>query len=133
MTASGFRAFFPPAPPAPTSNASSISNATQLQHLIPNMRFLAQKLEGNPNFFANFPPPQQHPSGPHLASLPDRDSLEEDGNEVSTSSNVGSVGVSSQGFGMSGASNENDGPNHSIDHGADSGKFKYSNIQSFLN
>eukprot|EP00093_Oithona_nana_P013259 13259.XXX_767375_771222_1 [CDS] Oithona nana genome sequencing. len=52
MTASGFRAFFPngvtPAPAEPTNSTS------HLHHLLPNMRFLAQKLEA-PNYLPNFP------------------------------------------------------------------------------
>ena len=102
MTASGFRAFFPPnggpAPPPPPSRA-----AAHLQHLIPNMRFLAQKLE-NPNLFPNFPPGISSP--PNI----DRNPIEEDGDEVSTSN------ISTNNF------NPDSATNNTIDHGTESGK-----------
>ena len=67
MTASGFRAFFPNGV-APTPAEPSNSTA-HLHHLLPNMRFLAQKLEA-PNYLPNFPT-----SGP----------IEDENEEVSTS------------------------------------------------
>lgn len=113
MTASGFRAFFPnstcPPPPPPPGAAS------HLQHLIPNMRFLAHKLE-NPNFFPNFPSQHQSEGSPSTAPQScqsDRD--EDEGNEVSTSSSyVRSASTASN------MTCEN-GQNNLVDHGADSG------------
>ena len=103
MTASGFRAFFPPnLGPPPSSAPTTAAAAAQLQHLIPNMRFLAQKLE-NPSLFPNFMPPMPTP----LNNLERTDPIEEDGDEVSTSNN---------GY------NPESATNNSIDHGTESGK-----------
>ena len=111
MTASGFRAFFPPnggPPPAPPG--------AHLQHILPSMRFLAQKLE-NPNFFSNFPPhlglmQQQQQSSQQEQSLGGGGSGvgEEDGDEVTTS-NLGPHHFPSEST-----------QNNSLDHGNDSGK-----------
>ena len=82
MTATGFRAFFPPngaAPPPPPSMPQN--TPPHLHHLLPNMRFIAQKLE-NPNFLPNFPP--EAPANLH----------EEESDEVSTSNMNGQNGLS---------------------------------------
>ena len=92
MTASGFRAFFPPngaTPAAPTNPPS------HLHHLLPNMRFLAQKLEG-PNYLPNFPT--------------NGASVEDENEEVSTSN-------------LSGGANGLSG--HSVEVANDSGKRKH--------
>lgn len=104
MTASGFRAFFPPN----SIHPGHTQQPSQMPPLIPNMRFLAQKLE-NPaaqaGFFAsNFP--QQMVNNPN-------ETVEEDGNEVSTSSNLASP---SQAFCSQSEQS------HNLDHGNESGK-----------
>ena len=106
MTASGFRAFFPP-----NSNAMP-TVPSNLQHLIPNMRFLAQKLE-NPGggAFPGFPGLPSQPQPPPVLGTtgnPGRPMIPDDDiEEVSTSNSFNTDGA---------------GLGHTPDHGPDSGK-----------
>ena len=117
MTASGFRAFFPPngrSPPPPLNpreaGAAHLQQAhlqqAHLQHLIPNMRFLAQKLE-NPGLFPNLPPGLPTPP----SNLEKNNTVDIEDNEVSASN------IASNDFTSDSAANS------SMDHCADSGKF----------
>ena len=106
MTASGFRAFFPPnGGPPPSTAPTTAAAAAQLQHLIPNMRFLAQKLE-NPNLFPNFMPAMSTP----LNNLDRTNPTDEEGDEVSTSNNSYTPECAA---------------NNAIDHGTESGKSQF--------
>ena len=116
MTASGFRAFFPPngrSPPPPLhareAGAAHLQQAhlqqAHLQHLIPNMRFLAQKLE-NPGLFPNLPPGLPTPP----SNLEKNNTVDIEDNEVSASN------IASNDFTSDSAANS------SMDQCADSGK-----------